>query len=77
MTASVRPYLRDGRPSAPPLRRNPNPPDWIIIAAVIATIAAMMHAGCGCSTSRKSSPDRYPIVVPLDPVTEEIINVRH
>jgi hypothetical protein len=47
MTASVRPYLRDGRPPAPLPRRNPNPPDWIIIAAVIALLAAMMHAGCG------------------------------
>ena len=75
MTASVRPYLRDGRPPAPHPRRNPNPPDWIIVAAVIALLAAMMHAGCGCRSSR--SPDRYPIVVPLDPVTEEIINVRH
>jgi hypothetical protein len=62
-------------PLSPHLRRNPNPPDWIIIAAVIALLAAMMHAGCGCRSSR--SPDRYPIVVPLDPVTEEVIDVRH
>jgi hypothetical protein len=75
MTTPVRPYLRDGRPSAPPLRRNPNPPDWIIIAAAIALAAAIMFACLGCRSPRPG--ERYPILSPIDPVTEETIDVRH
>jgi hypothetical protein len=41
-----------------------------MIALILITICALVVSGCA------SDPKRYPILRPIDPVTEETINVR-
>ena len=53
-------------------RDGPGTVTWLMII-ILAVLAAALY-GCGCATSQPT--ERYPFPIMLDPVTEEVPNVK-